>query len=357
MVHKLLAHRLALQPEHLPQALGHHDTGLSHPNPLRSFGFGPPQYLGQPSLGLGDSPNVIGCGIVHSECSCNAFVLWSRACLQTPTRATSPHVPQGQAGLCLLFIPGGDPAAWLQTVDGPLHSVASPVPGAVAEALVLCMLLPGDGAADAPTSQTRPALPTAVPLVATDPLGSVAGTAHSRPLHRPADHQLGEHGGLMRWSRRQPAGPRLANALSPYVDLRAQTAAGAAQGRVSAPLWVPAACGCARTTVPSPSWMAHVIGRTGGPPSARDRSAPVRHTHRMPLRIVRWSWLARPGRGFCAGSHCGSVRSPRPLRFPPASARALGPQCNLCNLSAGVCKRALAPMVGMSSEAMGMSFT
>jgi hypothetical protein len=143
----------------------------------------------------------------------------------------------------------------------------------------------------------------------------------------------------------------LAAALRADMELRAEPAATTAE-RLGAPfLRAPAACWCARTTLPSTkcsvqsSWPRASAAACTAPntccqiPAACQRrkrlytvchfpyrsgrsrhGTPVRSRHSSPLTRRRWSWLGFPTRGFCAGSkgasrsHCWSVSSC--LRIP-----------------------------------------
>jgi hypothetical protein len=246
-----------------------------------------------------------------------------------------------------LVVAGGDRPVLLQAVDQPLDAVALAIGLPIEGALLGLVRPPWDHRADAPASQLATHRSAAVALVARHPLGSEAWSAASPPLDRPALQQGRQRCLLVALAPGQAERDRPAPALGPEVDLRGETSTTAPQGLVR-PLLAPAACGWARTTLPSTKWIvqsrfpsasasacssARILSQSPCCCQRRNRlytvfqlpyrpgksrqGAPVRNRHRIALRIRRWSAFGRPTRGLAGGSngsrrfHCSSVSSCR----------------------------------------------
>src|SRR5258708_7398764 len=117
---------------------------------------------------------------------------------------------------------------------------------------MMLILSARDGVADAPSSATGADGPAAVALVPDDPLRPQARTPAAWPLDRPLGQQPVEDGRLVRLARGEHHGQRLAPALALEVDLGAIAPLAAPERfRFRAPFFAPAACWCARITLPS----------------------------------------------------------------------------------------------------------
>src|SRR5262245_31394805 len=282
------------------------------------------------------------------------FTPTTRVCMQRlrlkPQDRGGDH-PEGAVAVAALVVPRGQAAKLLAAVDQPLHPIAQPVGGAVERAPAAFPALVRNGVPDAPSAAVRPIPSAGVPFVADHPVGPQARAAPAGPSHRALLQQLLEDGGFVLLARGQHQGQQLAAALGAEMDLGREAALGAAErfGR-GVPPFAPAACWCARTTVPSTKWTVQstcpaasawvwtAANSRSQSPAKRQRrkrlysvaqapyrsgtsrqGAPVRSFQRMPLRIVRWSRLGRPVAGRSGGSrgascsHCRSVSSWRRL--------------------------------------------
>src|SRR5437764_6929032 len=255
--------------------------------------------------------------------------------------------PEGAVALGALVVAGGQAPDLLAAVAQPLDPVAQAVRGAV------------KGAGRALRPQQRAGVADAAPpAVGAQRAPGVAPVAHqpTRALPRPtpagaADRallqQLLEGGGLAALPGRQHQRHRLAAALGAEMDLRGEAALAAPERlRFRVPPFAPAACWCARITVPSTKWTAQSISpaasaccctaasiRSQTPARRRRRKrvytlchgpnrsgrsrqgAPVTNFHRMPWMTNRSSLRGLPAfRGGSSGAnraHSVSVNSCR----------------------------------------------
>jgi hypothetical protein len=188
-----------------------------------------------------------------------------------------------------------------------------------------------------------------VGVVARGATGTNAGTSPPASTDGTLVQQRPKDGSFVPLPRSEQHGQRLALALSLEVHLRAEAALAPTQRlRFRRPPFAPAACWCARITVPSTKWtlqstspalsaccwMAAKIRSQipasrhrqkrlytvdhGPYRSGRSRQgAPVRSRHKIPLMIRRCSAFGRPRSGFSGGSsgssrsHSWSLSSPR----------------------------------------------
>src|SRR5918912_266652 len=260
--------------------------------------------------------------------------------------------PQGAVAGRPFVVAGGQAAVLLAAVDQPLHAVPQPVDRPVEGPRAAFVAPPRNGVPKAPPATVRAARAAGVALVAHDPLGPDAGPPAARTPHRARLQQWRESGRLMPLPRREHQRHRFATALDAQVDLGREAALAAPEGfRRRGPPFAPAACWCARITVPStkcnsqsnlpaasaccwtaakswahtPAWVQRrkrVYTVCQGPyRSGRSRhGTPVASFHRMPLRIRRSSWRGRPGfRGGSSGcnrAHSLSLNSCRRRILP-----------------------------------------
>lgn len=160
--------------------------------------------------------------------------------------------------MAALFVAGGDAAELLEPVDEPLDALAGAVRRAV-EVRVAPLVLPGgDDGADAALAERPADVGVAVALVPGDALGAQPRPAASGPLDRALVKDRLGVAALMALPRTDDECHRLAATLGADVQLRGQATARPAEGLPrlgvleSGPfLGAPAACWCARTTVPS----------------------------------------------------------------------------------------------------------
>jgi len=173
----------------------------------------------------------------------------------------------------------------------------------------------------------------------------------SRSRDRAPVHERLEDGRFVLLTRSEQHRQRLALSIGLEVHFGREAALAAPQRfRVWRPPFAPAACWCARITLPSTKWTLQSTSPAASAccwtaakirsqiPASRQRQnrlytvdhgpyrsgrsrhgAPVRSRHKIPLRIRRWSTFGRPVSGFSAGSsgssrsHSWSVSSPRCL--------------------------------------------
>src|SRR5581483_11709409 len=255
--------------------------------------------------------------------------------------------PQGAVGVAALVVAGRQAAELLAAVDQPLHPVPEPVRGPIERAAAPLPPLARDGVADAPPPTVGPLPLPRVAFVSHYPIRPEPRTAAPRAPDRPLLQQPLENRHFVLLARGQHQGQELAVAFRAEMDLRREAALAAPErfGRRVPPL-APAACGCARMTVPSTKWTVQsrcpaasarawtAASTRSHTPASRQRrkrlysvdqgpyrsgtsrqGTPVASFQTMPLRIVRWSWLGRPVRGRSGGSsgassaHCRSVSS------------------------------------------------
>src|SRR5215212_3265280 len=280
----------------------------------------------------------------------------SRACTQKLSREpedSHDNHPGGAEGLGALVVAGGEGAVLLAAGDQVLDQVAPAVGGAIEGAGVMLGAELGDGLADTATTEGDAVAVPGVALVAGGAAGTDARPSASGPPDRPLVHERREDGRLVLLTGREQDGQRLAGPGGLEVHLGREAALAAPQRLgFRSPPFAPAACWCARITLPSTKWTLQSTSPAAsascwtaakirsqiparchrqnrlytvdhGPyRSGRSRhGAPVRSRHRMPLMIRRWSTFGRPVSGFSGGSngssrsHCRSVSSPR-CRIP-----------------------------------------
>jgi hypothetical protein len=208
-----------------------------------------------------------------------------------------------------------------------------------------------DGVPDTSAPESDAVAATRVALVARGSAGTNARPAASGSTDGPPVHQRLEDGRFVLLTRSEQHGQRPALPLGLEVHLRAEAALALAKRlRFWRPPFAPAACWCARITVPSTKWTPQSTAPARSArcwtaakirsqiPATRQRQnrlytvdhgpyrsgrsrqgLPVRSRHRMPLMIRRCSAFGRPVSGFSGGStgssrpHSWSVSSPRCL--------------------------------------------
>src|SRR5918999_1409300 len=160
--------------------------------------------------------------------------------------------PQGAVALAALVVAGGQAAELLAAGDQVLHAVAQAVARPIEGAAAALVGLARDGDPD-PAAAARVADgPTAVALVADHAYGAHPWPPAARTPHRALGQQLREHRRLVRLAGREHQGHRLAAPLGAQVDFGRETALAAPECfRRGVPPFAPAACWCARMTVPS----------------------------------------------------------------------------------------------------------
>src|SRR3954454_179232 len=163
--------------------------------------------------------------------------------------------PEGLVAGRALVVAGGEAAVLLAASDQVLHAMAEAVDGAVERPGAVLVAAARDGVADATAPAVGAPRPAGVALVPDDPIGADAGAPPAGPSDRPLLQQALEGGRLVALARRQDHRHRLAAALGPEMDLRREAALAPAErfGR-RVPPFAPAACWCARITVPSTKW-------------------------------------------------------------------------------------------------------
>src|SRR5215212_7785838 len=248
--------------------------------------------------------------------------------------------PGSAEGRGALVVAGGEGTVLLAAGEEVLDQVSAAVevpiegPGAVLGAEL------GDGVADAPTTEGGTVAMSRVGFVARGPAGTTARPSASRATDRALVHERLEDGRFVLLTRSEQHGQRLASALGLEVHLGREAALAAPQRlRFWRPPFAPAACWCARITVPSTKWTLQSTSPAASAscwiaaksrsqtPASRQRQnrlytvdhgpyrsgrsrhgAPVRARHRIPSMIRRWSTFGRPRSGF-SGGRCGSSRS------------------------------------------------
>src|SRR5215212_12067689 len=255
--------------------------------------------------------------------------------------------PEGAVALGALVVAGGQAAELLAATNQVLHAVAPPVQRPIEGAAAALVGLARDGVPDAAAAARLADGPAAVAFVAGYALGAHPGPPAAGPPHRALRQQLREHRCLVRLAGREYQGQRLAAALGAEMHLGGEPALAAAERLLRrVPPFAPAACWCARITVPSTKcssqssapaasawrWTAarswsqtpaavqrrkrvYTLGH-GPYRSGRSRhGAPVASFQRMPFTTDRSSLRRRPAlRGGSSGpnrAHSASVSSCR----------------------------------------------
>ena len=209
----------------------------------------------------------------------------------------------------------------------------------------------GDGLADAATTECDAVAVPGVAFVTGGSAGTDARSSASGPADGTLVHERLEDSRLVLLPRSEQDSQRLAGPIGLEVHLGREAALAAPQ-RLGfwSPPFAPAACWCARMTLPSTKWTLQSTSPAASAccwtaaktrsqiPASRQRQnrlytvdhgpyrsgrslhgAPVRSRHRMPLMIRRWSAFGRPRSGCSGGSsgwsrsHSWSLSSPRCL--------------------------------------------
>src|SRR3954451_21480767 len=202
--------------------------------------------------------------------------------------------PEGAVALGALVVAGGQGAELLAAADQVLHPVAPPVARPIKRAAAALVGLARDGDPDAATAARLTDGPTAVALIAGHALGPHArppgaGPPHRAlagrgPPHRALGQQLGEHRRLVRLAGCEHHGHRLAAALGAEMDLRGEAALAAAERLLrGVPPFAPAACCCARITVPSTKCRS----QSSAPAASAWRWTAARSWSQTPARVQR----------------------------------------------------------------------
>jgi hypothetical protein len=193
-------------------------------------------------------------------CSTNKLLSPSctRACVQS-LENSSPQddrrdQPHGLVVGGALFVVRRQSAAWLAAIHEALDPVAETGERASERPRAPVVPLARDGDPAAMLARLAPNPPTAVALVPADAGRTTLGTAWPSPLDGTALQERCKDHGLVWWPRGQEDGPQLAAPVSAQMDCGTETAPAAAAGvRRWSPVWAPAACGGARSIVPSRS--------------------------------------------------------------------------------------------------------
>src|SRR4051794_15413853 len=192
--------------------------------------------------------------------------------------------PQGAVALGALVVAGGQGAELLAAADPVLHAVAPPVEFPIKRAAAALVGLARDGDPDAATAARLADGPTAVALIAGHALGPHARPPGAGPPHRALGQQLGEHRRLVRLAGCEHHGHRLAAALGAEMDLRGEAALAAAERLLrGVPPFAPAACWCARITVPSTKCNSQSIA----PAASASRWTAANSRSQTPARVQR----------------------------------------------------------------------
>ncbi len=150
------------------------------------------------------------------------------------------------------FIPRRQPPKLFEAVDQPLDPVALAVECPIKWASTTLVRFMRNGDADAASPQIRPDFPTAVALIANQPLGVQPRSPASGSLDPSLLHQRLKRRRFMPLAWREHNGQGLAVAVAAQMDLGAEPPL-AAPERLGlwVPLFAPAACWWARMTVAS----------------------------------------------------------------------------------------------------------
>ena len=151
-----------------------------------------------------------------------------------------------------LFVPRRETPPLLEPVYQPLHSVAFTVDCPVEGSRSPLVGLARNGDPDATPSQICPNLPTAVPLVTYNALGSQPWTSTTNACNRSLLHQPLKGRRLVALARRQDKCDRLSVSFTAEMDFGAESPLAAAKCLgFWVPFFAPAACWWARMTVAS----------------------------------------------------------------------------------------------------------
>src|SRR3954449_7357349 len=192
--------------------------------------------------------------------------------------------PQGAVALAALVVAGGQTAELLATGDQVLHAVAPPVEPPIKRAAPVLVGLARDGEPDATAAARLTDGPTAVALIAGHPLGTHSWPPPARTPHRALGQQLGEHRRLVRLAGCEHHGHRLAAALGAEMDLGGEAALAAPERLLRwVPPFAPAACWCARITVPSTKCRS----QSSAPAASAWRWTAARSWSQTPARVQR----------------------------------------------------------------------
>jgi len=267
----------------------------------------------------------------------------ARVCAQRLSREpedSHDNHPGGAEGVGALVVAGGEGAVLLAASDQVLDQMAAMIGVAIEGAGGVFGAELGDGLADPPSSHGNSMAVACVALVAGAAAGADAWSTTPVSTDGSLVHEPLEDGRLVLLTRSEQHGQRLAGTIGLEVHLgREATLTLPECLRVWRPPFAPAACWCARMTVPSTKWTLQSTApavsasrwtaakiRSQIPATRHRRSrldtvdhgpyrsgrsrhgAPVRKRHRMPLMIRRWSTFGRPVSGF-SGGRCGSSRS------------------------------------------------
>src|SRR4051795_139678 len=192
--------------------------------------------------------------------------------------------PEGAVALGALVVAGGQGAELLAATDQVLHAVAPPVERPIKRAAAALVGLARDGRPDAAAATRLANGPTAVALIAGHAPGSHPGSPPSGPPHRALGQQLGEHRRLVGLAGREHHGHRLAAALGAEMDLGGEAPLAVAERLLRwVPPFAPAACWCARITVPSTKCSS----QSSAPAASAWRWTAARSWSQTPARVQR----------------------------------------------------------------------
>src|SRR4051795_3291375 len=192
--------------------------------------------------------------------------------------------PEGAVALGALVVAGGQGAALLAATNQVLHPVAPPVARPIKRAAAALVGLARDGRPDAATAARLADSPAAVAFVGGHAPGPPAGPPAAGPAHRALGQQLREHRRLVRLAGREHPGHGLATALGAEMDLGGEPALAAPEGLGrGVPPFAPAACWCARITVPSTKCSS----QSSAPAASAWRWTAARSWSQTPARVQR----------------------------------------------------------------------
>jgi hypothetical protein len=229
--------------------------------------------------------------------------------------------PQGAVAVRALVVAGGQTAELLAPIDQPLDPISQAVRCPIEGPAPPFPPLVRDRVADTPPPAVRSIAPPSVPFVPDHAVGPQPGPPAAGPAHRPLLEQLLEHRNFVLLAGGEHQGQQLAAAFRPEMDLRREAALAAPERfRRRVPPFAPAACWCARMTVPSTKWTVQsncpaasarawtAANTRSQTPASRQRrkrlysvghgpyragtsrqGTPVASFQRIPLRMVRWS--------------------------------------------------------------------
>src|SRR5215210_6551877 len=202
--------------------------------------------------------------------------------------------PEGAVALGALIVAGGQGAELLAAGDQVLHAVAQPVARPIERAAAGLVGLARDGRPDATAAARLADGPTAVALVAGHAPGPHPGSPPPGPPHRALGQQLGEHRRLVRLAGCEHHGHRLAAPLGAEMDLRGEAALAAAERLLHwVPPFAPAACWCARISVPSTKCSSQSIA----PAASASRWTAAKSRSQTPARVQRRKRVYTVGHG------------------------------------------------------------